>query len=218
MRKTRGGWGETFLAATAPFPKSRAAYFRFARFNTSALYYLRAWHRLRYQRLVFWLRHTFPLPKATARLASLANIFPIWPGAFNFSPDAFDYRTFDWQAPRFTFRWAARGLTPEKQKERFSFSFSELKMQPFINRLQKNFHQHLTNCTWWKNIIKFETAQFTFENSLYIILSNVFSAVKLPNREIKIHVYGKRPTSDSSWEFLRIENKKIKTVQNNSYV
>ena len=35
-----------FLAATAPFPKSRASYFRFARFNTSALYYLRAWHRL----------------------------------------------------------------------------------------------------------------------------------------------------------------------------
>ena len=33
---------------TAPFPKSRASYFRFrfARFNTSALYYLRAWHRL----------------------------------------------------------------------------------------------------------------------------------------------------------------------------
>ena len=29
-----------------PFPKSRASYFRFARFNTPALYYLRAWHRL----------------------------------------------------------------------------------------------------------------------------------------------------------------------------
>ena len=25
------------------------------------------------------------------------------------------------------------------------------------------------------------------------------------------------PTSDSSWEFLEIENKKIKTVRNNSY-
>ena len=35
-------------------------------------------------------------------------------------------------------------------------------------------------------------------------------------REIKIHVYGKRQTSDSSWEFLRIENKQIKTVQKNS--
>ena len=58
MRKTRGGWGETgwrpvspqppriFPAATTPFPKSRASYFRFARFNTSPLYYLRAWHRL----------------------------------------------------------------------------------------------------------------------------------------------------------------------------
>ena len=36
-------------------------------------------------------------------------------------------------------------------------------------------------------------------------------------REIKIHVYGKRQTSDLSWEFLRIENKQIKTVLNNSY-
>ena len=34
------------LASTAPFPKSRASYFRFASFNTSALCYLRAWHRL----------------------------------------------------------------------------------------------------------------------------------------------------------------------------
>ena len=33
-------------AATAPFPKSCASYFRFARFNTFPLYYLRAWHRL----------------------------------------------------------------------------------------------------------------------------------------------------------------------------
>ena len=39
-----------------------------------------------------------------------------------------------------------------------------------------------------------------------------------PIREIKIHVYAKRQTSDSSWEFLRIENKQVKTVQNNSYV
>ena len=28
---------------------------------------------------------------------------------------------------------------------------------------------------------------------------------------------GKRQTSDLSWEFLKIENKQIKTVQNNSY-
>ena len=33
--------------ATAAFPKSGgASYFRFARFNTFPLYYLRAWHRL----------------------------------------------------------------------------------------------------------------------------------------------------------------------------
>ena len=40
-----GGWGET-ATATAPFPKSRASYFCFARFNMSALYYPRAWNRL----------------------------------------------------------------------------------------------------------------------------------------------------------------------------
>ena len=31
---------------TSRAPKLRASYFRFAPFNTSALYYLRAWHRL----------------------------------------------------------------------------------------------------------------------------------------------------------------------------
>ena len=35
-----------FPAATAPFPKSCASYFRFARLNTFPLYYLRAWHGL----------------------------------------------------------------------------------------------------------------------------------------------------------------------------
>ena len=37
------------------------------------------------------------------------------------------------------------------------------------------------------------------------------------NREIKIHVYRKRQTSDSSWEFRRIEDKQIKTVPKDSY-
>ena len=32
-------------------------------------------------------------------------------------------------------------------------------------------------------------------------------------REIKLHVYEKRQTSDSSWEFLKIENKQIKIAQ-----
>ena len=35
-------------------------------------------------------------------------------------------------------------------------------------------------------------------------------------REIKSHVYAKRQTSDSSWEFLRIETRQIKTAQKNS--
>ena len=33
---------------------------------------------------------------------------------------------------------------------------------------------------------------------------------------IKLHVYGKRQTSDSSVEFLKIENEQIRTAQNNS--
>ena len=36
-------------------------------------------------------------------------------------------------------------------------------------------------------------------------------------REFKLHVYSKRQTSDSSWEFLKIENEQIKTAQHNSY-
>ena len=36
-------------------------------------------------------------------------------------------------------------------------------------------------------------------------------------REFKPHIYGKRQTSDSSWEFLKIENEQIKTAQNKSY-
>ena len=38
------------------------------------------------------------------------------------------------------------------------------------------------------------------------------------NREIKIHIYRKHQTSDSSWEFFRIENKQIETVTNDSMV
>ena len=36
-------------------------------------------------------------------------------------------------------------------------------------------------------------------------------------RDLKGHVYRKLQTSDSSWKFLRIENKQIKTVPNDSY-
>ena len=32
-------------------------------------------------------------------------------------------------------------------------------------------------------------------------------------REFKLHVYGKRQMADSSWEFLKIENERIKTAQ-----
>ena len=36
-------------------------------------------------------------------------------------------------------------------------------------------------------------------------------------REIKIHVYDIRQTVNFSWEFLRMENKQLKTVQNDSF-
>ena len=36
------------------------------------------------------------------------------------------------------------------------------------------------------------------------------------NREIKIHVYSIRQTANVSGEFLRIENKQLKKVQNDS--
>ena len=65
MRKTRGGWGETGRRSHIELQKSRASYFRFARFNTSPLYYLRAWHRLR------WLRPV----KTKARLRSDTYFF-----------------------------------------------------------------------------------------------------------------------------------------------
>ena len=49
--------------------------------------------------------------------------------------------------------------------------------------------------------------------------------VQFPLRVVLVHQHGrrfvvldrKRQTSDSSWEFLRIENKQIKTVPNDSY-
>ena len=43
-----------------------------------------------------------------------------------------------------------------------------------------------------------------------------FSCSSLFIREIKIHAYGIRQTANVSWKFLRIENKQIKTVQNDS--
>ena len=44
------------------------------------------------------------------------------------------------------------------------------------------------------------------------------SRLTTTTREMKIHVYRKRQMADLSWEFLRIENKQIKTAPNDSYV
>ena len=46
IRNAKNAQGLGRDSVTAPFPKSGASYFRFARFNTFPLYYMRAWHRL----------------------------------------------------------------------------------------------------------------------------------------------------------------------------
>ena len=44
----------------------------------------------------------------------------------------------------------------------------------------------------------------------------VLTVYEIYNREIKIHVYRIRQTANVSGEFLRIENKQLKKVQNDS--
>ena len=57
------------------------------------------------------------------------------------------------------------------------------------------------------------------ESKLRALKKGIIPKLFKPNiREIHIPISAKLQTSDSSWEFLRIENKQIKTVQNYSYV
>ena len=49
-------------------------------------------------------------------------------------------------------------------------------------------------------------------SGLYLALCNDPRGETCVNRDIETNVCGKRQTSDSSWEFLRIENKQIKAV------
>ena len=50
-----------------------------------------------------------------------------------------------------------------------------------------------------------------------LLISNTTTEVQLQKSPGGAHVYGKRQTSDSSWNFLKLENEQIKTVQNNSH-
>ena len=70
-------------AKNAPFPKSCASYFRFARFNTSPLYYLRAWHRLTYLRLVKF-KHNSVCLFCFANALVLYNFELAWNGSFDY--------------------------------------------------------------------------------------------------------------------------------------
>ena len=58
-----------------------------------------------------------------------------------------------------------------------------------------------------------------FEWALSLNLFPLWSQSDPINGELKPHVYGKRQTADSSWEFLKIwiEHEQIKTPLNNSY-
>ena len=67
----RAGAGERQAVATVPFPESCASYFRFTRFNTFPLNYLRAWHRLSISLIPFLWRTSFPpLPFKQSRRVS----------------------------------------------------------------------------------------------------------------------------------------------------
>ena len=57
------------------------------------------------------------------------------------------------------------------------------------------------------------------ESNLQASKKGIMSKLFKPDiREINIPISAQLQTWDSSWEFLRIENKQIKTVQNYSYV
>ena len=45
-----------------------------------------------------------------------------------------------------------------------------------------------------------------FGRKLIIDLIQLIGSTRRSIREFKLHVYGKRQTSDSSWEFLKMEN------------
>ena len=52
---------------------------------------------------------------------------------------------------------------------------------------------------------------------LFCSVPSVFICTGENKKEFKLHFYGKRQTSDSSWKFLKIENGQIKTAQSKSY-
>ena len=55
---------------------------------------------------------------------------------------------------------------------------------------------------------------------MFVFSGNLLFETGLLVREFKLYVYklyGKQQKSDSSEEFLKIENERIKTAQNNSY-
>ena len=51
-----------------------------------------------------------------------------------------------------------------------------------------------------------------FGRKLIIDLIQLIGSTRRSIREFKLHVYGKGQTSDSSWEFLKMENERIKTA------
>ena len=51
-----------------------------------------------------------------------------------------------------------------------------------------------------------------FGRKLIIDLIQLIGSTRRSIREFNLHVYGKGQTSDSSWEFLKMENERIKTA------
>ena len=55
----------------------------------------------------------------------------------------------------------------------------------------------------------------SFGRKLITDLIQLIGSTRRSIREFKLHVYGKRQTSDSSWEFLKMENERIKNSSEN---
>ena len=57
-----------------------------------------------------------------------------------------------------------------------------------------------------------------FGRKLITDLIQLIGTTQRSIREFKLHVYGKRQTSGSSWEFLRMENERIKQLRKSLWI
>ena len=85
--------------------------------------------------------------------------------------------------------------------ENASFSFTRERMKTEVFEYDDVIHHY-----YWH-----------YACSFALCVCSVFICTGQNKKEFKLHLHGKRQTSDSSLEFLKIENAQIKAAQNNSY-